>query len=208
MAGLTRLGRLWTKCASCSMKMQIRELRRMLRLASVAQAAAPKKALIKTVPKHLKYLGAESAMLTWEFEARRDRERDEERLADLRRREARRNSADPAEYLGPVQICTRCRADIAPPGRRRCDSCRGRHRHYMRLYRSAPWRREQESAMAALRRAEDVERYRERGREQRLAARLERMEEAEKAALEQRIRKADEVARLVRAVQDQEEVRL
>ena len=180
----------------------------MIRVASVAKAAAPAKALAKTIPRHLRYLGPESAALQWTFEVERDREADEERLAELRRREARRNSADHAEFAGPVVVCTRCHAELTPPGRRRCDVCRARHTFYMRVWRSAPWRREEQNAMAALRRAEDVEAYRERYREKALAARLDRMVEDEKVQLEQRIRKADEVARLVRAVQDQEEIGL
>ena len=201
-AGVTRLGRLWTKCGSCSARMQIRELRRMLRLASAAQAAAPAKALARTVPKHLKYLGPEAALLTWEYEVERDRARDEERLRDLHRLEERRYSARSAENEGPVTVCTRCHQGLAPPGRRRCDSCRARHTFYMRVWRSAPWRQEERNALAALRRAADVEAYRERRREKRLAARLDRMVEVEKADLERRIRRADEVALLVRTIEE------
>ena len=195
-AGLTSHGRLWTKCLKCSLKKARRELRRQIK---VAKATGPKKALERSVPKHLRYLGTEAALLTWQFEAPRDAAHDQERLKDLKRRV--QNSAGSAEFEGPVIVCTRCHQDIAPPGRRRCDSCRGRHRHYMRIYRSAGWRREGENSLNALRRADDVERFRERDREKRLAARIVRERDAEIVRLEAKLKEAVEVMRLFREVE-------
>ena len=141
--------------------------------------AAPKKALIGTVPKHLRYLGPESALLQWEFEAPRDAAQDADRLEELRRKEEREFSADPAEFEGPIQVCTRCRRDYATPGRLRCDVCRSRHRDYMRVWRSAPWRRSHENAMKSYHRELDVEGYRARARAKTRAARVVRERDAE-----------------------------
>ena len=206
-AGLTRLGRPWTKCRRCSARQEIRELRRMIRLAGVAKAAAPAKALKATVPKHLRYLGEPAATLQWRFEVERDRKADEERLRELRHREEWRLSAGSAEFECPVVVCTRCHAALSSPGRRRCDMCRQRHTAYMRTWRSAPWRREAENARESYRRAAHMEEYRARDREKTRAARVIRDRDREIERLEAKLTQAVEVMRLARTIEDQEEVR-
>ena len=186
------------------MKATIRELRRLVRVASVAQAAAPKKALAKSIPKHLRYLGAESAMLTWEYEVKRDAAHDADRLEELRGRAEWEKSAGSAENAGPVMVCTRCRQDIAPPGRRRCDVCRSRHTFYMRKWRS-PWRLQRANEIEACRRAANAEWYRERDRAKTRKARVIRDRDQEIERLEAKLAQAVEVMRLARAIEDNNE---
>ena len=158
-------------------------------------------------PKHLRYLGPESALLTWKFEVKRDAAQDADRLEELRGRAEWENSAGSAENEGPVTVCTRCRQDIAPPGRRRCDVCRSRHTFYMRKWRS-PWRRQQANEIEAWRRAANVEVYRARDREKTREARVIRDRDREIERLEAKLTQALEVMRLARTIEDQEEVRL
>ena len=204
-AGETTWGKPWAKCSQCAMKKTIRELRRLVRVASVAKAAAPAKALAKTVPKHLRYLGPESAMAAWEFEVKRDAAHDADRLE--KRIEEREFSADHAEFRGPITVCTRCHAGLTSPGRRRCDRCRSHHTQYMRIWRSAPWRREAENARESYRRAAHMEEYRARDREKTREARVIRERDQEVERLEAKLTEALEVMKLFRTIQDQEEMR-